>query len=207
MDKDERKILGFRPQIGDVVFTRRKKGLFPRLIRIFSGGFGYSHVAVVGDITDGFRQVYTTGAQRHGFNWLFGKVRLIDYLRNKDYAVLRYRSPARGMGLSQQQKDEILDWNQKHIGTKYPQKKALKYLELLLEGEGFNKVAVHGIKGCVLCYEAVGRAFLAAGIELNPRGRKLDPSAYNAPEIYYSPVFKQVFESKKHHEDPFFVTK
>src|SRR5581483_4590792 len=167
---------------GDIIFSR-KNGPMSLFIRWLQGPFPYSHACLVGDPTD---TVFTTGFGGEGrktFGFLpaseFRQIPMKEYLSDKEYVVCRYKR------LTSKQRQEIIKWCNAEVGQKYPFRKTIKLFTWLFRGKGINRIPVQTSQQH--CYELVARAYLAAGIALNPRAKNLDSSGYDVKEIYQYP--------------------
>ncbi len=188
----------YKPQVGDIIFSR-KHGFLSWSIRFIMGPFPYSHLCLVGEKLDGKTIVYTTGVNvgptspRGVFSSsVFRSEDMAAYLANKSYVICRYQGE-KGKHLTPPQKQAILEFCHKQLGKKFPFRKSLKLFRQTIRGVGVNRVTDKKSRGLFDCYEAVVRAYRAAGITFNKRLGNIDPSGYDIKEIYLSPVLVDIF--------------
>lgn len=188
----------------DIIFMADNT-LLSRYIRIKSGSFRYSHVA----IADGAGGIYTTSATvKHSFlppftRWLYGSTKAATFLHGKSaIAVVRYTTPrlgnygeriGDGQNLTNKQATGILEVCKGMTGEDYPIGKLVRMVAVGDFGNGVDCVDYCKLpdspdtKVNRICTEGVAHAYLqGAGIELNVKAHNANPSGYDLVELYYS---------------------
>jgi hypothetical protein len=181
--------LPFEPQSGDIVFVTQGNP-FSYLIRLRQQDFDYSHVFIVGRQVDGRWTAFSTGVQKKlGFGYWFGETDLGEYLKGKTYMVQRVKGE-----LKPKSKQQIVAKALKMLGAPYNTGGLLKLSSLGL----FVAKAIRSLYRPPLewpfvemksffCSESVAYIYWAgAGIRLNGRAAKLDPSPYDLASVFYA---------------------
>ena len=178
--------LPFHPQTGDIIFTTQGSPL-SYFIRLRQQDFDYSHVFIVGrQKEDGRWTGFTTGAQKLYF---YGEVDLEDYLKEKTYLVQRIKG-----GLNEPQKTSIIGVASRLSGAPYNTVGLLKLSTLgLVTARVVHSLFKPALKfpfdalKSFFCSQAVAFIYwVGAGIQLNTRAEKADPSPYDLASIYYA---------------------
>lgn len=174
-------------QNGDVIFTDQSFSLLSFWIKLLQGDFQWSHVC---QYFDG--KIYTTGAGGP-LLYKFGTVDPKEYLKDKNFAVLRYDT------LSPIQQQEMKEKAESLIGNRYPVE---KMIALAIRGKTTGGVVKKlGFKANPnpknsFCSGSVAMVFKAAGIKLNPESEKMEPDAYSPEAIFDDKNLKQIFTTK-----------
>jgi len=187
--------LPFEPQTGDIIFVTQGSPL-SYFIRLRQQDFDYSHVFIVGrKLPNGRWTAFTTGGHKFYF---YGEMDLENYLNGKKYIVQR----AKG-ALKDEQKEAIIELASSICGTPYNTAGLLKLSTIGM----FTDHVIHSLYKPSLafpfsemksffCSQAVAYLlWVGAGIHLNSRAEKDDPSPYDLASVYYAEQTEDIYKS------------